>query len=197
MNLYHLPCRPLRWLARFRHRCGYGIHSPFAFGFVTSVVYEAGLFYAYPRLDRLWAEAGRQGQTGLRRKDVRLLFRLANFAQARRGVFCGVDRDGVALAALREGCKLTRWMPFPDLRGQADFVLLGEGWEKEAGRWTEVWAEGGVTVVLHPHRTAATRRAWQALCRKDEAQVWFDLYDFGILFYKPQLQRQGYLINYL
>ena len=54
-----------------------------------------------------------------------------------------------------------------------------------------------MTVVLHPHRTAATRRAWQALCRKDEAQVWFDLYDFGILFYKPQLQRQGYLINYL
>ena len=150
MNLYHLPCRPLRWLARFRHRCGYGIHSPFAFGFVTSVVYEAGLFYAYPHLDRLWAGARRQGQTGLRRKDVRLLFRLANFAQARRGVFCGVDRDGVALAALREGCKLTRWMPFPELRGQADFVLLGEGWEKEAGRWTEVWAEGGVTVVLHP-----------------------------------------------
>lgn len=197
MNLYHLPCRPLRWLARFRHRCGYGIHSPFAFGFVTSVVYEKGLFYAYPRLDRLWAGARRQGQTGLRRKDVRLLFRLANFAQARRGVFCGVDGDGVALAALREGCKLTRWMPFPDLRGQADFVLLGEGWEKEAGRWTEVWAEGGVTVVLHPHRTARTHRAWQAFCRKDEVQVWFDLYDFGILFYKPQLQRQGYLINYL
>ena len=38
--------RPLRWLLRFRKRCGYGIHSPFAFQFVTGVIYEKGAYFA-------------------------------------------------------------------------------------------------------------------------------------------------------
>ena len=35
--------RPFIWLSRFRHRCGYGVHSPFAFNLITlniSALYE-------------------------------------------------------------------------------------------------------------------------------------------------------------
>ena len=32
--------RPFIWLRRFRHRCGYGVHSPFAFNLITQVIYE-------------------------------------------------------------------------------------------------------------------------------------------------------------
>ena len=28
------------WCSRFRHRCGYGVHSPSDFFLITSVVYE-------------------------------------------------------------------------------------------------------------------------------------------------------------
>ena len=38
---------PVVWLRRFRHRCGYGVHSPFAFQLIRGVVYERGEFYAY------------------------------------------------------------------------------------------------------------------------------------------------------
>ena len=34
-------------LKRIRHRRGYGVHSPFAFNFLTYVVYERGEYYAY------------------------------------------------------------------------------------------------------------------------------------------------------
>ena len=27
------------WLVRFRHRKGYGVHSPFAFGYITRTIY--------------------------------------------------------------------------------------------------------------------------------------------------------------
>ena len=33
--------RPFIWLYRFRHRCGYGVHSPFAFNLITHVIYES------------------------------------------------------------------------------------------------------------------------------------------------------------
>ena len=39
--------RPFIWLSRFRHRCGYGVHSPFAFNLITQVIYEYTPFYKY------------------------------------------------------------------------------------------------------------------------------------------------------
>ncbi len=45
-------CRQWIWLKRFRHRRGYGVHSPFAFDFLTYVVYERGEYYAYRELKK-------------------------------------------------------------------------------------------------------------------------------------------------
>lgn len=39
--------RPFIWLYRFRHRCGYGVHSPFAFNLITHVIYETTPYYKY------------------------------------------------------------------------------------------------------------------------------------------------------
>ena len=39
--------RPFIWLYRFRHRCGYGVHSPFAFNLITHVIYESTPYYKY------------------------------------------------------------------------------------------------------------------------------------------------------
>lgn len=42
--------RPFIWLYRFRHRCGYGVHSPFAFNLITHVIYETTPYYKYREL---------------------------------------------------------------------------------------------------------------------------------------------------
>ena len=42
--------RPFIWLYRFRHRCGYGVHSPFAFNLITHVIYETTPYYKYKEL---------------------------------------------------------------------------------------------------------------------------------------------------
>ena len=39
--------RPFIWIYRFRHRCGYGVHSPFAFNLITHVIYENTPYYKY------------------------------------------------------------------------------------------------------------------------------------------------------
>ena len=67
--------RPLVWLRRIRHRCGYGIHSPFAYNLVTQVIYNDGEYYAYNPLRSRYRLRGR------RAKIARLLFRLANNTQ--------------------------------------------------------------------------------------------------------------------
>ena len=64
------------WCRRFRHRCGYGVHSPSDFFLITSVIYEKLPYYAY---DRLRASAGSKSLPHYREKVNRLLFRLVNY----------------------------------------------------------------------------------------------------------------------
>lgn len=44
--------RPFIWMLRFRHRCGYGVHSPFAFNLITQVIYESTPYYKYKDLEK-------------------------------------------------------------------------------------------------------------------------------------------------
>jgi len=86
------------WLKRFRHRCGYGIHSPYAFNLVTQVIYQRGEYYAYASL-----AAAREG-AHLCEKDDRLLLRLANDWRPRTCWLIGPETD-VSAAYLRAGCE--------------------------------------------------------------------------------------------
>lgn len=66
---------PYIWLRRFRHRKGYGVHSPFAFGFIKQVLEEHDAYYAYRQIDsrlRWW-------QRFRYRRHQHLLFRLRNY----------------------------------------------------------------------------------------------------------------------
>ena len=78
---YRLLPRILRWFRRFRQRRGYGVHSPFAFEWITDVVYlQKAQYYAYAPL----AEQHEAWQGVLSVKDARLLFRIANHQRAQR-----------------------------------------------------------------------------------------------------------------
>ena len=93
MNILHPLKRPFIWLGRIRHRCGYGVHSPFAFELITFLIYEKTPYYAYQQLaeeqKRLSAQRGR-GWNKETRKVNRLLFRLINRFQPRCVVDAGV-----------------------------------------------------------------------------------------------------------
>ena len=64
-------------ISRIKHRKGHGVHSPFAFAFVTDVLYNNEQYYAYEKMDSglRWWHKGRL------RRVQRLLFRLANYRQ--------------------------------------------------------------------------------------------------------------------
>lgn len=63
------------WLKRITKRKGYGIHSPYAFSFVTEVVYNESAYYAYEKLEHEFKTHSPKRPI----KDYRLLFRVTNF----------------------------------------------------------------------------------------------------------------------
>lgn len=169
---------PLVWLMRFRHRCGYGVHSPFVFRFITEVLYERTPYYAYRTLDaRLpWCLRLR------RRKGLHLMLRLANWLQPEAIVVPPVYswvRD-----YLHAGCaRATLLDRLPE--GGASLVLL-DAPDDQADR---LMPEGGVLVIdgLQGHAQ------WLHGLR---ATVTLDLHDVGIAIYNSKLQKQHYIVNF-
>lgn len=199
--------RCFRWISRFRHRRGYGIHSPFAFNMVTGVIYERGTYYAYESLRAL-----RQTQkSALRECDDRLLFRLMNASGASEGVVIGND-VAVQLAYLRAARRscLLRTFKVDEVEkaegtalkirpSKVDFLYV----DAPASVWPKAWKlllekRGGkaMFVVRNIHRSKADCQAWKQLIMDERVRVTFDLYDFGIACFEERFNKEDYVIDY-
>lgn len=201
MKALRLLRRCLVWLCRFRHRCGYGIHSPFAFHIVRDVIYEEDAFYAYAPL-----AAEPATDSGLRPKDLRLLLRLANDHRPRTGILLGAEtRDAQRyLQAGRNGCRflVTEARALSgksaELPERIDLCYAGrtEEWEQAAGQLLPRCHGGTLVIVRGIHCGKAARRTWRALQALTQVRVTFDLYDFGLAYFEERLNKQDYVINY-
>lgn len=201
--------RPFIWLCRFRHRRGYGVHSPFAFDFITHVLYEHTPYYKYKDLRADEKRLKRaKGSDWLYEsvKVKRLLFRLVNYAQPATVVDAG--RLAASSLYLKAAC------------GQADYV--------GAADLSELFLEAGIPVdflYLHDYRrpdfvekvfnvcvgraterslfvvegicyTPAMRALWKRLRHVERVGITFDLYDLGILFFDKSRTKQDYIVNF-
>lgn len=186
--LYTLRCA-LLWLVRFRHRRGYGIHSPFAFRFVTGVVYERGCYYAYAPLKRLFRAS--KAKRKWRWCHYQLLFRLTNFQQPKRVCLVDIECNALAAAFVRAACPK---VDIGDKLAPANMLITGEEWPQQAGELMNALLPGGLLVVTKV--TGCNKAAWQRLTAHPKAQVTFDLAHFGLVMYRPDLQQQHYIISY-
>ena len=98
------------WCRRFRHRRGYGVHSPFAFGLITDVIYERRPYYAYQELEALRRAA--KGHLTYPERVDKLLFRLVNRFSPQRIVEVGTGA-GLSLCYLAAGRRGAQCISLP------------------------------------------------------------------------------------
>lgn len=189
------------WLCRFRYRKGYGVHSPFAFNFLTDVVYAKGEYYAYRNLKSRFG-GGNWSDRSYRLKCNRFLFRLANYVHPREILLYG-DFSDEACAYLSEGCrcKLIRVMEnkYSPVKIEADrLICISES--VSPGAWPGIvgnnWTHHSVCVIRGICRNEEAKRHWYGLQELPQAVVTFDLYEYGLVFYDLSKQRQHYIINF-
>lgn len=201
--------RPFIWLRRFRHRCGYGVHSPFAFNLITNVIYESTPYYKYKELAaqaKLLKSSAEKHRIHESAAQNRLLFRLVNYAMPHRIVDAGVpSASALYLKAARVGAEYTHVSssaPLANEREAADtFYYLHDYLDPEfVGHVFQTCAshatEQSVCVVHGIHYTPAMRNLWRAMQQHPRVRVTFDLYDIGILFFDSSKQKQHYLVNF-
>jgi len=76
---------------RFRHKRGYGVHSPFVFDLITSVIKEKAVYYDFERIEAMGNIREKE------RKLYRLLFRLAEYFSYRNVLCVGVRSPWVSM----------------------------------------------------------------------------------------------------
>ncbi|GAE82813.1 hypothetical protein [Bacteroides reticulotermitis] len=207
MNLVLSFKRPFIWCSRFRKRCGYGVHSPFAFSLITDVIYEKRPYYAYRLLERQQKQMpGERRWNWGSRKVNRLLFRLVNRIQPDTIIEVGCPS---ASSLYLQGAKPSANYLFAadhselflDADASIDFLYLNDATRPELVE--EVFrlcvdrlATDGICVIRGICYSKAMRTLWEQLKADDHVGISFDLYDLGLLFFDKTKIKQHYIVNF-
>lgn len=198
MNLFK---RSWIWFRRFRHRKGYGVHSPFAFNLITWVIYEKMPYYAYRELDRNFPSSNK--------KRDRLLFRLVNRMQPDTivEVGCAEDQSIPFLIAAKRSAAcyslveeealdsfkiLLNKLPVVDffyLNRKEDYREVFEMAVSKAGK-DSLWVLSGI------HGSAQMKKWWEEVKRDERTGITFDLYEVGLVFFDKSRIKQHYIVNF-
>ncbi|MCD7926692.1 MAG: hypothetical protein LUI85_19245 [Bacteroides sp.] len=198
------------WCRRFRHRCGYGVHSPSDFFLVTSVIYERHHYYAY----RALKERGFCSYLPhYRRKVNRLLFRLVNYFRPESLIEVGIG-NGASISYMRAAC-----------RTMDSATIKGRNWEKTLQQlkdnlsamqtldclhightpfYKEVFEQAlpyagqqSCFIIGGIHESKEKRKWWKDIVASEHTGITFDLYDIGLVFFDKTRYKQHYIVNFL
>lgn len=207
MNLTLCLKRPFIWLSRFRRRCGYGVHSPFAFSLITDVVYEKMPYYAYSSLKKEQKKKVKElGWKKGTRKVNRFLFRLVNRVQPETIVEVGCPSvSSLYLQAAKPSAGYLFASDLSELFLDAgipvDFLYLNDyrnpSLMEEVFRICVRRTTPQSVFVLHGiHYSKAMKALWKRLQADEQVGITFDLYDVGLLFFDKTKIKQHYIVNF-
>jgi len=192
-------------LRRFRKRCGYGVHSPFAFDLITNVIYEKDIYNGYLAIEEQISEA-RIKQSRRERKINRLLFRLANRFHPQTIVeskkekitslyLCGARRNA-DFFLLRENDEVQmlkeKNVDFVVMYREQNVDRMNSLFESLAGRTTS----DSVFIICGIGHSRKMKKFWQKVKTDSRVGITFDLYDIGILLFDKKKIKQDYIVNF-
>lgn len=174
---------------RFRHKRGYGVHSPFMFHLILHVIRDKEKQFTYPE-DPEFARR----LTSREKKLFRLLSRLIRYLKPGRVVCIGKSADllteYLSLAYPEASILSNR----PEKIREAAFIYLGRESASvlpEEMDWPEVIAvQPRYLLIADIYKNADNARLWRSL--REKATVSVDMMWYGLLLFEPKIQRGRY-----
>ncbi|NDV57513.1 hypothetical protein [Bacteroides sp. 519] len=200
--------RPFIWLRRFRKRCGYGVHSPSAFDFITNVIYEKTYYYAYNEIEKSdkYKQQIKKNKKHTSRKVNRLLFRMVNRFQPTDIAEVGPASSitSLYLKAAKQNADYVCYsadVPITHFTHNLGFLLIHYGENVEKIR--EIIKESfncvthqSVLVIEGIYYNSSMKQLWNEVVADKRAVITYDLYDLGIVFFDQKKIKQHYKVNF-
>lgn len=182
----------IKHVFRFRHKRGYGVHSPFMFHLILNVIRDKEKRFAYPEA---WEKS--RALKAREKKEFRLLSRLIRHLQVRQ-VACLGDCAGALKEYLAQVCGERAILGnVPGGLEQADFVYVGRGADEflpEGFSWFP-GSEGqsGYLVVADIYKNPFNARIWRSY--RERATVSVDMMWYGLLLFDDKIQKGKYSLK--
>lgn len=198
------------WCRRFRHRCGYGVHSPSDFFLITSVIYEQLPYYAYHTLEKKHFS---NFLPHYRKKINRLLFRLVNYLHPQSLIEVGVG-NGASMSYMRAARSAMKSCTIKGKDLDKTLMKLEEDIQSLGGidmlhightpYYREVFekallsvSERSCIIVGNIYQSKEKKEWWKQLKEDERVRLTFDLYDIGLVFFDKKRIKQNYIVNFL
>ena len=197
------------WCKRYRHRCGYGVHSPSDFFLITYVIYEKQPYYAYGELKK---QTFLDSLPHYRTKVNRLLFRLVNYCHPHTLLEVGsgngssfdymkAARPSVETRSI-EGTERETLLELDEICSKwsrLDFVHIGftPYYRESLQRVLSKVNNQTCVVVGDIYETPEKEAWWKEVTADERVRISYDLYDVGLLFFEKNRYKQHYIINFL
>lgn len=177
----------IKHVVRFRHKRGFGVHSPFMFNLILNVIRDKEKQFRYPEvLERENRLSGRE------KKVFRLLSRLVRYLNVRHTACFGGNAALLCryLQEVKENVRIE--VNDPASLEEADFIYLGRGFSMEEKLFSGLFQENRqkCIVIADIHRKGFPSRLWRQGCEK--ATVCVDMMWYGILFFNDRIQKGKY-----
>ena len=183
---------------RYRHNRGFGVQSPYAFHFVTSVLREKHHYYAYAAIGHT------AKQCGARASHCRRLFRITNYA--RPGSILLTAPDAAAAHAITAARPSAQVLVVDGTHSGKEFFTTGNtGWMLYVGHTADYATAVGealthtgsnsIVIVEGIHTSRKKREWWESIKQNSAVGVTFDLYSMGIMFFDKKYKKQHYTLK--
>lgn len=209
-----------RWFLRKKQSKGYGIHSPFAFDLITSVIYSSYSFYAFSDFREILS------QNDINPDSItpfnHLSFRLVHYLQARNilEINSGIGINTLFLMAPSSHIRCTC------VEKDEEKVDIAENLQKQTGRKSEIvsslpagegkyydaifinqdggyipdihtlteLSHSGTFWVFYPIKETRAKQFWNKIVHDERTRITFDLKDTGIVFLRQGYHKENYLV---
>ena len=192
-------------IKRFRYRKGYGVHSPFAFRFITEVINESSPYYSYIEIENIKTGSGEK-KNKLDCKVLKLVFRLVNQFQPRQFLEVGSEPSlefPVTLAKrnIQYLYKETLFSIKKEEPFLADFVfihhiVLEEDFETLKNSILNTIHSNSLLVISGVGYSKKMKTLWKNIQEDKRVGITFDLYDVGLVFLDLKMNKQHYIVNF-
>ena len=191
-----------RKIRKIRHRKGYGVHSPFAYGLITKVIEEKSGYYAYKQIEDLHRTLQDGYSTLYLQKGcptARLFciepdpIRRATAEQLLMhlpGNVTYIDRTIPEGLSFLHGEELDQHLIY--LHSLSDASQYQEAFEKISPHL----CEKSIIIIDGIRQEKGIFRVWKNFSRNEKIRVTFDLYNLAIAICNPKLNKQNYIVAF-
>lgn len=187
-----------RFVANNRH----GIHSPFVYKLIDTVIYDYSPQKVYREI-AAYAKAHHPDKrliNTLPLKVYELIYRLAVYFNPRVIAFAG-DDNGVLSLSIKKAVPDAAFSALAELHGDgsADFIIIDAA-ANDIARYHEKSLpyihHDTVMLFTNIHRTKKIKQSWDFLKADERVRVTIDLYYLGLVFFKQGMSKENFRVRY-